>query len=172
MVPEGFASEVKFDMPPSAPVKLPPLPQFDVNKVNLAKAKNVTYIKMSGTKLSINVAGRNNKTGSGNRGGKDIDLLNGKSIKMDLKQQNIDTKDLDKSISIPNTVQGYHVQVSHNKDFVKVIHDKEYDVFDKVDFSEILLPGSYWIRLSYIDLLGFEGKFNKPGIVTIKYSHR
>jgi LysM repeat protein len=168
IVPEGFASEVKLDMPPSAPVKLPPLPQFDINTAKLAKAKNATHVKMSGTKLSMNVAKRNKKTRAGNRGGKDINLLNGKPVKMDLKQQDINTKDLDKLISIPNTVQGYHVQVSQNKDFVKIIHDKSYDVFDKVDFSEILPPGNYWIRLSYIDLLGFEGKFNKPRLVAIK----
>ena len=74
---------------------------------------------------------------------------------------------LDKIISIPNPVQGYRVQVSKDRAFSKVIHDKQYDVFENVDFSELLPKGMYWVRISYIDLLGFEGKFNKPRQISI-----
>lgn len=167
LVPAGFASEVRLDMPPSAPIKLPPLPEFDSSAANLAKAKNVPRVKMSGTKLSMNV-GRPKKAKRGRRGGRDINLLNGKVPKIDLRQAELDGTTLDKLISIPNPVQGYRVQVATDREFLKIIHNKEYDVFDDVDFSEILPLGRYWIRLSYIDLLGFEGKFNKPRIVTIK----
>ena len=168
LVPEGFASEVRLDMPPSAPVKLPPLPQFDESRVKLAKTNSAPRVKMNGAKLSMNVVGRNKNTGKRKTGGRGSNLLSGRTPKIDLKQQELEGTNLDKLISIPNPVQGYRVQVANDKDFVKIKHDKEYDVFDDVDFSDLLPPGRYWIRISYIDLLGFEGKFNKPRIIIIK----
>ena len=168
LVPEGFASEVRLDMPPSAPVKLPPLPQFDESKAKLAKVNSAPRVKMNGAKLSMNVVGRNKNTGKRKTGGRGSNLLSGRTPKIDLKQQELEGTNLDKLISIPNPVQGYRVQVANDKDFVKIKHDKEYDVFDDVDFSDLLPPGRYWIRISYIDLLGFEGKFNKPRIIIIK----
>ena len=168
LVPEGFASEVRLDMPPSSPVKLPPLPQFDESKAKLAKVNSAPRVKMNGAKLSMNVVGRNKNTGKRKTGGRGSNLLSGRTPKIDLKQQELEGTNLDKLISIPNPVQGYRVQVANDKDFVKIKHDKEYDVFDDVDFSDLLPPGRYWIRISYIDLLGFEGKFNKPRIIIIK----
>ena len=168
LVPEGFASEVRLDMPPSAPVKLPPLPQFDESRVKLAKTNSAPRVKMNGAKLSMNVVGRNKNTGRRKTGGRGANLLSGRTPEIDLKQQELEGTNLDKLISIPNPVQGYRVQVANDKDFVKIKHDKEYDVFDDVDFSDLLPPGRYWIRISYIDLLGFEGKFNKPRIIIIK----
>ncbi len=168
LVPEGFASEVRLDMPPSAPVKLPPLPQFDESRVKLAKINSAPRVKMDGAKLSMNVVGRNKNTGRRKTGGRGANLLSGRTPEIDLKQQELEGTNLDKLISIPNPVQGYRVQVANDKDFVKIKHDKEYDVFDDVDFSDLLPPGRYWIRISYIDLLGFEGKFNKPRIIIIK----
>ncbi|MCK4936937.1 MAG: LysM peptidoglycan-binding domain-containing protein, partial [Elusimicrobiales bacterium] len=69
LVPEGFASEVRLDMPPSAPVKLPPLPQFDESRVKLAKTNSAPRVKMNGAKLSMNVVGRNKNTGRRKTGG-------------------------------------------------------------------------------------------------------
>ncbi|MCG2725281.1 MAG: LysM peptidoglycan-binding domain-containing protein [Elusimicrobia bacterium] len=163
MVPEGFASEVRLDMPPSLPIKLPPLPEFDViNQTKFAKAKDEPLIKMDGSKLSMNVVKSKNEVQ-----GKGINLLNG-SAKMDLRYTEIEGVNTDKAISIPNPIRGYRVQAANDKEFLKIVHDKEYDVFDDVDFSEILPLGRYWIRISYVDLLGFEGKFNDPKLIIIK----
>ena len=65
-------------------------------------------------------------------------------------------------LSIPNPVQAYRMQISKTSDFAKVIYSKKYDIFDDVDLKKILPKGVYWIRLSYIDLLGYEGKYNAP----------
>ncbi|MCK4936784.1 MAG: hypothetical protein KAR84_08010, partial [Elusimicrobiales bacterium] len=148
--------------------KLPPLPQFDESRVKLAKTNSAPRVKMNGAKLSMNVVGRNKNTRRRKTGGRGANLLSGRTPEIDLKQQELEGTNLDKLISIPNPVQGYRVQVANDKDFVKIKHDKEYDVFDDVDFSDLLPPGRYWIRISYIDLLGFEGKFNKPRIIIIK----
>ncbi|MBU2530590.1 MAG: LysM peptidoglycan-binding domain-containing protein, partial [Elusimicrobia bacterium] len=117
LVPEGFASEVRLDMPPSVPMKLPPLPEFNVDTSKLAKAKNVPRVNMSGTKLSMNVPGRNKNTKGNNTGVKGPDLLKGKAPEIDLNTEAMDGATLDKLISIHNPIQGYHVQVSRDKGF-------------------------------------------------------
>ena len=163
VVSEGFASEVRLDMPPSLPVKLPPLPEFDASKAKLAKAKYAPVVKMNGSKLSMKVGKNKNAVQ-----GKGINRLYEKKIEMDVNYKDMNAINIDSMISIPNPVRGYRVQVSKGKDFFKIVHDGEYDVFDDLDFSEILAPGRYWIRLSYIDLLGFEGKFNKPRLIIVR----
>ena len=44
LVQEGFASQVRLDMPPSEPIKLPPLPEFNISKNQLAKMKRSSSV--------------------------------------------------------------------------------------------------------------------------------
>ena len=40
-------------------------------------------------------------------------------------------------------------------------------MFDYIDLKEMLPAGTYWVRISLVDLLGLEGKFTSPRQVTI-----
>jgi hypothetical protein len=153
-VPEGFASEVKMDLPPSQPVKLPPLPEFTGAGTQLARA-NQPQVKMSGNVVSLDV-GKAPRAGSGAPAPKGVDA------------PPVDAGDISKLITVPNTVRGYHIQAARDQAFSKIELDRTYEVFDRIDLSDYLPAGTYWVRISYIDLLGFEGKFNAPRQVVIK----
>lgn len=156
-VAAGFASEVKMDMPPSRPVKLPPLPELSVSATRLASGKtprlssNGGIVSLNLDKAKVKAASPNVKVGAGK--GPGIPDVNDKSI---------DASEIVKMISVGNAVQSYHLQVSRSTDFTSVVFDRSYDAFDNIDLNSVLPPGDYYMRVSLIDLLGFEGKFSAP----------
>jgi len=172
-VPAGFASEIKLDMPPSEPVQLPPLPEFEKAGVpGLAGAGQGPQLKMEGGFISLKTV-KPVKTGRQTAQGADVpDLTAGAPKAADLNDKNIKIDDLAKMVSVVNPVQGYHVQIAADQNFLKLIIDKRYDAFDRIDLNELLAPGVYWLRVSYIDLLGFEGKYNAPRQVTLGKASR
>jgi len=168
-VPEGFASEVKVDMPPSQPVKLPPLPEFEGGGPAAGPAKiGAPQIKMDGGRLSLNMklsasgraaqAGRISGPGVDEKGMPEIGDANAKGI---------DANEIAKLISVANPVQSYHLQIARDQNFSNLVLNRNYDAFDEIDLAELLQPGSYWMRVSYVDLLGFEGKFNAARQITV-----
>ncbi|MDT8286370.1 MAG: LysM peptidoglycan-binding domain-containing protein [Elusimicrobiales bacterium] len=159
-VSEGFASEVKMDMPPSKPVKLPALPEFSDGGTRLARASQ-PKVKMSGSVISLD-AGKAPRAGSGASAPKA-----GEGAPKPGDASAIDANEISKMITVANPVQGYHIQASRDRTFSKIDLDRTYEVFDRIDLSNYLPAGTYWVRISYIDLLGFEGKFNAPRQVTI-----
>lgn len=159
-VSEGFASEVKMDMPPSKPVKLPALPEFSDGGTRLARASQ-PKVKMSGSVISLD-AGKAPRAGSGASAPKA-----GEGAPKPGDASAIDANEISKMITVANPVQGYHIQASRDRTFSKIDLDRTYEVFDRIDLSNYLPAGTYWVRIAYIDLLGFEGKFNAPRQVTI-----
>ncbi len=167
-VREGFASEVKLDMPPSAPVALPPVAEFEGgSRTKLAKT-GTPQVKMDGSKFSLTTAslpkGRTAQGGQIATPGVDI---KGAPEVSDVNAKGIDVGEISKLISVANPVQSYHLQVARDPNFTNLLLNHNYDAFDEIDLTDLMPPGSYWMRVSYVDLLGFEGKFNAPRQITI-----
>lgn len=160
-VPEGFASEVKMDLPPSQPVKLPPLPEFADGGTRLARG-NQPQVKMSGNIVSLDM-GKAPRAGAGAPVPKA-----GEGAPKPGDASAINADEISKMITVANPVQGYHMQAARDQAFSNIALDRTYDVFDRINLADYLPPGTYWVRISYIDLLGFEGKFNAPRQVVVK----
>ena len=160
-VAAGFASEVKLDMPPSQPVKLPPLPQFEQGSVTALPASGGPQLKseggivsLSNLKISVKAAGPAANLPRGELP-KNIPAAN-------MNDNGIDAIEMTKMVSIANPIQGYHLQVSKDQGFTTTSLNKEYDAFDRIDLNKLLPPGDYFMRVALVDLLGFEGKFSAP----------
>jgi len=159
-VSEGFASEVKMDMPPSQPVKLPAVPELSGSSGRLAKTGQ-PQVQMDGSVVSLDVgkaprpaaAAPAAKAGTGAPAPGDASA--------------VDADEISKMIAVANPVQGYHLQAARDQGFSDIALDRTYDVFDRINLADYLPPGVYWVRISYIDLLGFEGKYNTPRQVKV-----
>ncbi|MDP2864747.1 MAG: LysM peptidoglycan-binding domain-containing protein, partial [Elusimicrobiota bacterium] len=158
---EGFASEIKMDMPPSQPVKLPPLPQFEQGSATTLTASGKAQFNNDGGIVSLA-----NLKPMGKTAGPAVNLPKGELPKdipaADISGKGIDTSEIVKMLSVGNPVQSYHLQVSKDQAFTTTVLNKEYDAFDKIDLNELLPPGNYFMRIALVDLLGFEGKFSAP----------
>ncbi|PIS46461.1 MAG: hypothetical protein COT17_08505 [Elusimicrobia bacterium CG08_land_8_20_14_0_20_51_18] len=176
-VKEGFASEIKIDMPPSASIKLPPAAQFaDAGNPKLDKTAN---LKLEGSVISLDAGKTVKKTDvkvdlkTGKAPGVP-DLKNGsapdtdKVKPPDISKDIMDSRKVMETMDISKTISGYHVQVSRSREFSRVVFDRNYDIFTKVNLEEHLPGGNYWFRVAYIDLLGFEGKFSEPRQISVR----
>jgi LysM repeat protein len=159
-VSEGFASEVKMDMPPSQPVKLPPVPELSGSPDRTAKSSE-PQVHMSGSVVSLNVgkAPRPDQDAPSAKAGKDAPRPGDASA--------VDADEISRMIAVANPVQGYHIQAARDQGFSDIALDRTYDVFDRINLADHLPAGAYWIRISYIDLLGFEGKYTAPRQVKV-----
>lgn len=157
IVPEGFASKVKFEQVPSAPVKLPPRPELAMANRPQKADWSVPAVKIKSNKVSLSVDRSKKKPSRKNV-----------NVKIDLKSEEKNTLNVKEVISIPNPVQAYHIQIARDSSFSGIVYDRQHDVFDEVNLNEVLPEGIYWMRISYIDLLGFEGEFNKPRKLVVK----
>ncbi len=162
-VPEGFASEVRMDMPPSNPVKLPKLPDFDSSRTQLASGGKTPQLTTSGGVVSLNM-GKPVKQPAG----ADLPKADPGGAKVpDLNDKALDAAEIVKLISVGNPVQSYHLQVSREQTFATTVLDKNYDSFEDINLNSLLPPGNYYMRVALIDLLGFEGKFSAPRPVKV-----
>lgn len=161
-VKEGFASEVKLDMPPSQPVELPPLLEFDQQSQAKLGAGSGPKLKMKGGVISLNVKA-NTKLG----GVQGRDLTAGAPAAGDIDDKRLSTNDAMKMITVANPVQGYHLQLSRDQNFTTLALNKTYDAFESIDINDAVPPGNYWMRVAIVDLLGFEGKYNTPKQVKV-----
>lgn len=164
-VPAGFASEVKLDMQPSQPIKLPALPQLSDGSRTALAGGSATQFKSDGGVVSLSM-GKPVKAGAGSANLPKADLGKGAKVP-DLNDKNIDASEIVKMLSVGSPVQSYHLQVSRDQAFASTVLDKTYDAFDKIDLNAALPPGSYYMRVALIDLLGFEGKFSAPRPVKV-----
>jgi len=164
-VPAGFASEVKMDMAPSQPVKLPPLPQLADGSQTALAGGSAAQFRSEGGVISLGNLGKGPKIGPG---GKQVqaDLPKGGNVP-DLNDKALDTAEIVKMLSVGNPVQSYHLQVSKDQTFATTVLDKTYDAFDKIDLNETLPAGNYYMRVALVDLLGFENKFSAPRPVKV-----
>lgn len=165
-VAEGFAAEVKMDMPPSDPVKLPPLPQLDQTQTTLTASAG-PQLRSVGGKISLtNMKNTGKAPGAALPG--DKDLTKGVPSAGSINAKDIDTNEIVKMLSVANPVQSYHLQVSKTQAFTSLLVDKNYDAFDTIDLNSLIPPGEYYMRVALVDLLGFEGKFSAPRQITVK----
>jgi len=161
-VSAGFASEIKMDMAPSEPVKLPPLQQFEKGSRTALTASAGPQFKSEGGVVSLS-----NMKPAGKLKGPDVKLPKGELPKEmpavgNIDDKAIDTSEIVKMLAVGNPVQSYHMQVSKDQAFTAMVLNKNYDAFDKIDLNEVLPPGNYFMRIALVDLLGFEGKFSAP----------
>ena len=162
-VPEGFASEVRMDMPPSNPVKLPKLPGFDASRTQLASGGKTPQLTASGGVVSLNMGKPVRQPAGG-----DLPKADPGGAKVpDLNDKSLDAAEIVKLISVGNPVQSYHLQVSREQTFATTVLDKNYDSFEDINLNSLLPPGNYYMRVALIDLLGFEGKFSAPRPVKV-----
>jgi len=160
---EGFASEVRMDMPPSNPVKLPKLPDFDASRTQLAAGGKTPQLTTSGGVVSLNM-GKPVKQPAG----ADLPKADPGGAKVpDINDRALDAAEIVKLISVGNPVQSYHLQVSREQNFATTVLDKNYDSFEDINLNNLLPPGNYYMRVALIDLLGFEGKFSAPRPVKV-----
>lgn len=155
---EGFASEVKMDMAPSQPVKMPELPQFAQGSATALSASGGPQLRTDGGVVSLaNIKSSQRPAANLPKGElpKDIPAA-------DISGKGIDTAEIVKMLSVGNPIQSYHLQVSKDQSFTTTVLNKQYDAFDKIDLNDILPPGNYYMRIALVDLLGFEGKFSAP----------
>ena len=165
-VAEGFAAEVKMDMPPSNPIKLPPLPELEQTQTALASS-GAPQLRTDNGVVSLNLK-KNGKVPAVNAAlPKDKDLTGNLPKVGDVDDKNIDAAEIVKMISVANPVQSYHLQVSKDQNFTNLVLDKTYDAFETIALADLMPAGDYYMRVSLVDLLGFEGKFSAPRRITV-----
>ncbi|MBI5247455.1 MAG: LysM peptidoglycan-binding domain-containing protein [Elusimicrobia bacterium] len=72
-------------------------------------------------------------------------------------------------LKIGQPIKAYHVQAAAEFEFRKILFDKTYDEGERFQTEEVTLPpGAYWWRVSAVDLLGVEGRFNAPHYYTVR----
>ncbi len=165
-VAEGFASEVRLDMPPSKAVKLPPLPQFAQGSSTVLSTSGGPQLKTEGGVVSLNMK-TPVKIPALTANLPNTDLTKNIPAAGDTNDKGIDASEIVKIISVGNPVQSYHLQVSKEQSFSTTVLDKNYDAYNSLDLNELLPPGDYVIRIALVDLLGFEGKFSAPRAVKV-----
>ncbi|MCX7641622.1 MAG: LysM peptidoglycan-binding domain-containing protein [Elusimicrobiales bacterium] len=143
---EGFATEVRLNSTPSVPQKVPNILTAKIPPVDTIVDKNVITIKaVSNTQPPK------------------------QNIELDKKQE---TKDLELTgnvqIDLTKTISGYRIQVAKDKEFNNIVFDRKFDVFKQLDLKNYLYRGKYYFRISYIDLIGFEGDFSQPKEIVIE----
>jgi hypothetical protein len=166
-VSEGFATEVKMDMSPENPVKMPPLPELEQSSTELASGK-APKLSTTGGVVSLNIP-KSTKTPTVVTAAvpKSGDLTKGMPAAGNVDDKNIDANEIVKMISVATPVQSYHLQVARDQSFTSLLLDKNYDAFDNIDLKSLLPPGDYYMRVSIVDLLGFEGKFSTPRRIAV-----
>ncbi|OGR51931.1 MAG: hypothetical protein A2049_07790 [Elusimicrobia bacterium GWA2_62_23] len=165
-VSEGFAAEVKMDMPPSNPIKLPPLPELEQTQTALASS-GAPQLRTENGVVSLNLKKNGKVPSVGAALPKDKDLTGNLPKVGDVDDKNIDAAEIVKMISVANPVQSYHLQVSKDQNFTNLALDKTYDAFETIALADLMPSGDYYMRVSLVDLLGFEGKFSAPRRITV-----
>ena len=166
-VPAGFAAEVKMDMPPSDPVKLPPLPELEQTQTSLAGGSATPKLSAEGGVISLNLK-KDLKPGAVTAAvPKGRDLAGNMPAAGNVDDKNIDANEIVKMISVATPVQSYHLQVSRDQNFTTNVLDKTYDAFADINLNDMVPAGDYYMRVALVDLLGFEGKFSAPRKITV-----
>ena len=134
-VPEGFSTEVKINLPPMEPKKLPPsidLPEDLSDQKIGAQSQDSPRIK--DVKLSlgeINIGGLPT-------GGAQPSKSASSSSWLDITH--------------------YHIQMAKDKNFIGMVYDEIKPIYEKFDVKKINIPeGKYFWRVAYMDSSGAEG---------------
>ncbi len=137
---KGYGTEIKYMKPPSQPVALPPLPEFELKQkeqleIEKSELEKVDFIKDS---LSISLKPIESKKWRTQDEKKEVEIISANLVK-------------------------YHLQISKDIEFKNMVIDEINDIKQELKLElnkKQLADGKYYYRLSYIDELGFESKFS------------
>ncbi|MGC8867414.1 MAG: LysM peptidoglycan-binding domain-containing protein [Elusimicrobiales bacterium] len=141
---EGFVTEVRLDSSPLPPQKIPDILTAKMPAVETRVERNIVEVKV------VEVP----KTP------KDI------KVKEVEKDQRFDLEENIK-IDLSKAISGYHIQVAKDIEFKNIVLDRRFEIFRQVNLKDYLYRGRYYLRVAYIDLIGFEGEFSKPKEIEI-----
>lgn len=141
---EDSAVEVKMNMPPSRPVRLPPAPELGDGSAPAPADGGSPRFNIKDNVITLNTAP---EPPAANLRGAAAGRI---------------------KVEVLNPVQSYHIQVSGDRDFSALVLDKTYDALEVTDLNAVLPPGTFWLRVSCVDLLNFEGKFTAPRRLTVR----
>ncbi|MDD5687789.1 MAG: LysM peptidoglycan-binding domain-containing protein [Elusimicrobia bacterium] len=138
-VMEGFSTEVKINLPPMEPKRLPPT--LDLSGMPASKENN-QQIKSN-----------------------DINPIDIKDKPADIKKDKIVNEinvggELSKAAAYSSLldIAQYHIQIAKDKEFNSVIYDSVRPIYDKFDIKKTDVPdGKYFWRVAYLDSSGAEG---------------
>ncbi|MEW6040980.1 MAG: LysM peptidoglycan-binding domain-containing protein [Elusimicrobiota bacterium] len=146
-VNKGFGSQVKYLNPPSEPLPLPPLPEFETS----FEPTSTSPLPSPRTGEGISETTPPSFEGTG----KEELKLGLKDISADISQVKV----------IRAQVVQYHLQIAKDADFKDIIEDETEPMKGDVelDLKKRSLPdGKYFYRISYVDEIGFESAFSRP----------
>lgn len=142
---EGFATEVRLDSTPSTPQKVPNILTAKIPPVDTMVDKNIITVKIpKAQNPEQKVVIENMK----------------EAEKLDVSGS--------VEVNLSKAISGYRIQVAKDRDFKDIVLDRKFDVFKQLNLRNYLYRGKYYFRISYIDLIGFEGEFSQPKEIVIE----
>jgi hypothetical protein len=145
-VPAGMETKVRPGLAPTVPVKLQNLPELEARADEYASAEAVGGGAAPNPRALAAVPAAE----------LDAAVLRG---------------DID-SLHVGMPILGFHVQASRERDFAKVLFNRQYDSEERFSPSDAdLPPGAYWWRIAIVDLLGVEAAFSEPRYYTVGVKH-
>ncbi|MDI6757483.1 MAG: LysM peptidoglycan-binding domain-containing protein [Endomicrobiia bacterium] len=158
-VSEGFGTEVKFRAAPSIPLRLPEMPdvRIDATDAKTPAAKD--------GKLDISLIAPESGSDHATRSLREGAARGTTQKPSDGASSRDDGDDKSSGRIIGSAVKKYRLQISTSRAFSQIVHEEIKDLKSRIslDFTQMSLPdGFYCWRVSYIDQLGFEGRFSEP----------
>lgn len=146
-VNEGFMSVAKLGEIPITPMKLPPMPEFDMETTSIKTDASVQ------AGMSSELADKFGKGGKNPAEKQSAPAEKGDNIKNILDDTNAASKGIG--------VKYCHLQIAKDFAFENIIVDKQLE--NVSDYRKSSLPnGEYFWRMSFVNLQGTEGPFSFP----------
>ncbi|MEN3013035.1 MAG: FecR domain-containing protein [Endomicrobiia bacterium] len=152
-VPKGFGTEVKPFSAPSLPKALPKPPEITLETAKLT-SQNEIVITKDIPSFSFQLT---------------LPKLEQKS-EIPFPQDKITQETKQKPKTIGSIIKKYRIQISKEKDFKKIIYEETNDIKPNqkinINLKSLQLPdGKYFLRVSYIDEIGFENPSDPKPII-------
>ncbi|MBI4678768.1 MAG: YfhO family protein [Elusimicrobia bacterium] len=145
-VDAGMATEVRLGATPSAPFKVPDLPDFEARGAEFTGDFRVVRAKHGLAEPTT--------------------VLTESEVATAARIEDIYVDVANIRVGMP--LMGYHVQFSYTQDFGTVLWEKTFEVETKIRPADVKLgPGRYWVRLIPIDLLGARGTPRPPKLYVL-----
>lgn len=147
-VPKGFGTEIKPLSPPSPPKALPPPPEIQLETSKISPEKELVLTKnVSNISFQLKAPKIEQK-----------EITSNQTLEEKLNKEK--TKQTTKPRTIGFIAKKYHLQISKEEDFKKIIYEETNEIRPnqkiEIDLKSLQLPdGKYYLRISYIDELGF-----------------
>jgi hypothetical protein len=142
-----MATEVKMGLAPTAPFKIPDMPEFEARAAEFnGEPIHKPAVLPGGGLVADGALADQIETAP------DASSLKGEVSSL--------------RIGVP--ISGYRVQASLRQDFERVTYDKTFDAEERFEPRyEKIPPGVYWFRIALVDLLGTQEKWSQPRLFSI-----